>query len=254
MRRALATTFIAALAVASMPGALRAQTESPPASATSPAPLPEIGRTRATSAACAAMRDVVIPAFAGSRRADMRFDAVHADLPAYIQLKSGATDQHVPVSGVNTLESQYAKLGADVASLLRETDGIRKLLDDPRLSPSSTDPVIKALRAQLEQLYAVQQARAAYLSQLMLRESNSLGKNMVGWENPSDFVVPAMPRDPQRRTAPAMTPPPGMPLLNGFEAADRERLESWSASQARTVHATEEQAAKTFYPIAQSCR
>jgi hypothetical protein len=249
MTRALATTFIAAIALAAVPRALGAQTES------SPAPLPEIGRTRATPAACAVMRDVVIPAFAASLRADAKFTAVRDDLPAYVQLKSDYRGQRVAVkSGGITLESQYAKLSTEVASLLQDTAAIRKLLDDPRLSAGSNDPAIKAERERLEELYAAQQARAAYLNQLMLRESTFLAKNTVGWEDPLAFANMHLERDPQHRPTPVMTAPPNMPVLTGFDASDRAKLDEWNVSQARLVHDSEERAAKTFMPFAQACR
>ena len=254
MLRAIAVQVFAAAVFAVATPEVRAQ----PAPTASGAPaLPEIGRTRATTAACAVMRDIVIPSFSAARGADARFDAVRAGAPRYIQLKSDYNSQRVPVKSDGImLESAYNRLSIDTASLLRDTDALRKLLDDPRISASSSDPTVRAEREQLELVYAAQQARANALSELMQRESTYLSKHMVGWEDPAAFsqmnVSPSV--DTPSRPAPAITAHPGMPLLTGFDAADRARLSEWGAALTRMVHASEEQAAKTFLPLAQGCR
>jgi len=251
----MATSLIAAAIASVLPHGAPAQT-APEPSASPAAQLPEIGRVRATSAACAAMRDVVIPAFAAARRADAQFGTVRQDLPRYIQLKADYKSQQDTVkSGGVTLEAQWHKVSSESASLLHETEAIRKLLDDPRLPAQSSDPAIRLERERLEALYAAQQARASYLNQLMQRESASLAKSAVGTEDPLAFPQGQHVQiDPQARPRPASTALPGMPLLNGFDAADRARIEDWSAAQVRAVHETEEQAAKTFLPFAQGCR
>ena len=254
--RAIAAPLLAAMVFAASASASRAQPEpSPPAAPASS--LPEIGRTRATSLACAVMRDIVIRAFAMAQHADARFGAVRTVLPQYIQLKSDYNSQRAPVKSDGImLESQYNRLSIDTASLMRDTDAIRKLLEDPRLSATSTDPAIRQEREQLERLLAAQQARAKYLSELMLRESAYLSKHMVGFEDPGALVtmgiVPNVDTPP--RPLPIVTAPPGMPLLNGFDAADRARVNEWGAAMTSMVHASEEQAAKTFLPLAQGCR
>lgn len=254
--RLIAVPLIAATVLAASASASRAQPE-----ATAPVPaastLPEIGRTRATSLACAVMRDVVIRAFATAQHADARFGAVRTTLPRYIQLKSDYNSQRAPVKSDGImLESQFNRLSIDTASLMRDTDAIRKLLEDPRLSATSSDPTVRQEREQLERLLAAQQARANYLSELMLRESTYLSKHMVGFEDPGALatmgIVPNVDTPP--RPLPKMTAPPGMPLLNGFDAADRARVNEWGAAMTAMVHASEEQAAKTFLPLAQGCR
>ena len=256
MIRASAAFLLAATVFAASASASRAQPDpAPPTAAASS--LPEIGRTRATSLACAVMRDIVIRAFATAQHADARFAAVRTSLPQYIQLKSDYTSQRAPVKSDGImLESQYNRLSIDTASLMRDTDAIRKLLDDPRLSATSSDPTVREERDQLERLLAAQQARAAYLSELMLRESTYLSKHLVGWEDPGGLptigIIPNVDTPP--RPLPKMTAPPGMPLLNGFDAADRARVSEWGAAMTSMVHASEEQAAKTFLPLAQGCR
>ena len=257
MIRAIAAhLLLAAAMVAAATPAVRAQPEPAPAGSSAPA-LPEIGRTRATTAACAVMRDIAIPAFAAAQRGDARFGGLRAGLPRYIQLKSDYNSQRVLVKSDGImLESQYNRLSTDTASLLRETDAIRKLLDDPRLSAASSDPTIREEREQLEHVYAAQQARASVLSQLVLRESTYLSKHLVGYEDPAAFAKMNIKQDVDTppRPLPVITAPPGMPLLSGFDAADRSRIDEWGAAMTRIAHDSEEQAAKTFLPLAQGCR
>jgi hypothetical protein len=255
MIRAIAAPLLAAtmLVVATPPAG--AQPE-PMTSASPASTLPEIGRTRATTSACAFMRDVVVPAFAAAQRADARFGAVRTNLPRYIQLKSDYNSQRAPIKSDGImLESQYSRLSIDTASILREADAIQKLLDDPRLNASSSDPNVREERDQLTRILAAQQARATALSQLVLRESTFLSSHLVGWEDPGAFatmgIKPALDAPP--RPTPKFTAPPGMPLLNGFDAADRSRVDEWSTAMTRMVHTSEEAAAKTFLPFAQGC-
>ena len=87
------------------------------------------------------MRDILIPSFAAAQRADARFGTVRASLPRYIQLKSDYNSQRVPVKSDGImLESQFNRLSIDTASLLRDTEAIKKLLDDPRISGSNGLP------------------------------------------------------------------------------------------------------------------
>jgi hypothetical protein len=256
MMRGIAAPLLAATLFAASAPVAQAQSEGATAAPAATA-LPEIGRTRATSAACAVMRDIVVPAFAAARRADARFESVRANLPRYIQLKSDYNSQRVLVKSDGImLDSQYNRLSIDAASLLRDTDAIKKLLDDPRLSASSNDLVVREEREQLERVYAAQQARASALSELTLRESTYLSKHLVGWEDPAAFaqmnIKPDVDTPP--RPLPKVTAPPGMPLLNGFDAADRVRVGEWGAAMTSIVRTNEEQAAKTFLPLAQGCR
>jgi hypothetical protein len=254
--RTRAGLLLAAAFFAAAPPVVSAQMEAAPATP-SPSALPEIGRTRATTAACAVMRDILIPSFAAAQRADARFGVVRTSLRRYVQLKSDYNGQRAPVKSDGVmLESQFNRLSVDAASLLQEADAIRKLLDDPRIAAGSNDPVIREEREQLERVYATQQARANALSELMLRESTYLAKNLVGWEDPAAFAQMNLPKiaNAPPRPAPKFTAPPGMPLLNGFDAADRSRVDEWSAAQTRIARAGEEQAAKTFLPLAQRCR
>jgi hypothetical protein len=259
--RLLATACAAlALAVAVAPPGPSAQvTPEPSASPAARAPLPEIGRIRATSAACAAMRDLVIPAFAAARRADMRFTETQKRLPNYGEIVADPLNQ----SGI-VRESALHRLSMDAATLLQESQQIAKLLGDPRLSSTVTDPAVVAERARLQELYAAQQTRAAILSEFTQRESMALARANVGMEGngafsgrgktglaPAAQSVDALPGSP----LPATSAQPGMPLLNGdFPALNRRQMSEWGNVAAKIVHDAENDAAKTFLPLANGCR
>lgn len=254
MTRAIAVSLVALAVVASAPSRLVAQVPVTPSS-----PLPEIGRIRATSAACAAMRDLVIPAFAAARRADMRFTQTQQRLPKYGEIVADPSNQ----SGI-VRESALHRLSMDAASLLQESQQIAKLLGDPRLSKDVTDPAVVAERARLQELYAAQQTRAAILSEFTQRESMALARANVGMEDHGAFAgrgrtstapagqsVDALPGPP----LPATSAQPGMPLLNAqFPDLNRGQMSDWGNTAAKLVRDAENDAAKTFLPLANGCR
>jgi hypothetical protein len=53
---------------------------------------------------------------------------------------------------------------------------------------------------------------------------------------------------------PQLTAPPNMPLRSGIGIADKHAMEDWGTTLHTYVRKAENEAAKTFYPIAQSCR
>jgi len=219
-----------------------------------PAPtLPEIGRVRAARPACTAMRDLIIPSFAAARRADVRFAQTRARLPQYVEF---AADPEHRTDVFR--ESALSRLDADATAILQETLVLNRALGDPRFK-DNTDPQVDAERAQLQQLYNTQQARANQLQQFVMRQRNAIAKN--GMEDPGAFRGrnggPTTLIDNARVPAPmpALTAPPGMPLLSGrIPMADKAAINDWSGSMAAAVRASENQAARTFLPIAQSCR
>ena len=221
----------------------------------SPSPaLPEIGRTRANSPACAAMRDLVAPSFAAAVRGDARFAETRTRLPGYVRLAADPVDKKSVLR-----EGALSKLGADAASLMQEALVIKKALADPRLPLGSSDPQIATERAQLEQLYAVQQARASLLNQYVLRESTSMSIKLVGMEDSGAFGTPLTLEDYKvehlpGKPLPAVTGPPGMPMLSGaFVALDARQVNEWGAAIAQAVRAKENEAAKAFISIAATC-
>jgi hypothetical protein len=257
MPHVLATTAALAIAFATVPapkptpfplGTLQPfGTETAP-----PAPtLPEIGRVRALRPACTAMRDLIIPSFAAARRADVRFAQTRVRLPQYVEF---AADPEHRTDVFR--ESALSRLDADATAILQETLVLNRALGDPRFK-DNTDPQVDAERAQLQQLYNTQQARANQLQEFVMRERNAIAKN--GMEDPGAFGRQRGPTtliDAARVPAPmpALTAPPGMPLLSGRIAmADKAAINDWSGSMAAAVRASENQAARAFLPIAHSC-
>jgi hypothetical protein len=219
-----------------------------------PAPvqnLPEIGRVRANSPVCAAMRDLIIPSFAAARRADARFSETRVRLPKYIAIADDPehrTDVY--------RESALSKIDADATKILNETLVLNKALGDPRFK-DPTDPQVIAAKNQLQQLYATQQARANQLQEFVMRQRNEIAKNGIG-----DNHAFASRNQPMRTAdtatltpPPSLKAPPGMPLINGKIAmADQASLNEWSGNMAAAVRKSENMAAQAFLPIAQSCR
>lgn len=271
MRRAVATTFIAAIAVmlpCGAPAQVAPAQTAPQPSASPAAQIPEIGRVRATSAACAVMRDLVIPAFAATQRADARFAETRKRLPQLADLLGAYYHQRAKVKSDGVfLEAAVTRLGVDSANLLNEAATIRKLLDDPRLRDTQ-DSSVQAERAALQQVYEMQQARASALNEFTTRQSVELGRDNVGME--SDFLKTGKQImaqvDPDRtgeqpgRSVPSPIPAPtisaraGMPLITGLEARDRAGLDEWAAGVQSAVRQSENQASRTLLSIAQGCR
>ena len=257
MPHVLATTAALAIAFATAPtpkpapfplGTLQPFGTETPAPA---ANLPEIGRVRANSPVCAAMRDLVIPSFAAARRADARFTETRVRLPKYIEI----ADDPEHRSDVYR-ESALSKLDADATKILNETLVMNKALGDPRFK-DPTDPQVIAAKNQLQQLYATQQARANQLQEFVMRQRNEIAKNGIGDNSAfaSRRQPPRLPDDNQVKPPPSLKAPAGMPLINGKIAmADMQSLNEWSGQMAAAVRASENLAAQTFLPIAQSCR
>ncbi len=258
MPHVLATTAALAIAFATVPtpkptpfpiGTLQPfGTETTPAPAPPPASgLPEIGRVRAATPACAAMRDLVIPSFAAARRADVRFAQTRVRLPQYVEYMSD------PEHRTDVFrESALAKLDADASAILNETLVLNRALGDSRFK-NPTDPQVAAEKAQLQQLYNTQQARANQLQEFVTRQRVAIAKN--GIDDDSAFQRKA-PQGitPPTEPIPALTAPPGMPVLSGRIAmADKAVINDWSGQMIAAVRASENQAAKTFLPIAHSC-
>jgi hypothetical protein len=212
--------------------------------------LPNIGRTRSVTPACAAMRDIVVPSFAAAVRADQRFVETRKRLPNYADL----VDDPEHSNDVYRLSALH-KLGQDAASLMQEAQTISKLLGDPRISEVNTDPQVMAERRQLQALSGAQVTRANLINECVRREQVATAK--LGMDDNSAFA----PRNsanypgPLHTSAPApqMTAPPNMPLRSGIALADKRAMEDWGTTLHTYVRQAENQAAKTFYPIAKSC-
>ena len=215
-------------------------------------PLPNIGRTRSVSRACAAMRDLIVPSFAAAIRSDKRFAETRKRLPNYADI--GADPLHKDDAFQQMLLS---RLDADASTLLQEAKVINDALGDPRIAADASDPQVMAERRSLQQLYESQMTRANLLNEFVMREHFSTAKQ--GIDDNSAFRarnaanlsgVASTPPIP----IPSLTAPPGMPLRSVIPMADKNLLSEWSGNIEKYVRKNENEAAKTFYTIAQTCR
>jgi len=238
--------LVIALAAAPTPTPFAIGTFEPFAPST--APLPEIGRTRANRPACAAMRDLVIPAFAAARRSDVRFEQTRKRLPDYAELVSDP--MHRPEI---YRESALARLDEDATSLLTESLVISKALGDPRFANNGDADVVAEKRA-LQQLYEAVQSRANILNEFVIRQRVAIAKSGFDTDPSAMGGRRNLPARPTDQPLPALTAPPGMPLLQGNTLSDKRQMNEWSRDMSVMVRSSENQAAKTFLPIAQRCR
>ncbi len=263
----LAPTFAVVIALAAVPSFAAAPSPAPtpfpigtlaPFGAPTPAPafsLPEIGHVRSATPACAVMRDLIIPSFAAARRADARFALTRPKLPQYAALVDDPehrTDIY--------RESALARIDSDADALLKETLIINKALGDPRISADSKDPQVMAERKALQELYDTEKVRANLLTEFVIRQKVAIATNGIDTTNQafgtrnSNMQQPQAPLTAPPMPDPTLTAPPGMPLLNGNDLADRQQISQWGADLTAAVAYSENRAAKTFLPIAQSCR
>jgi hypothetical protein len=218
-----------------------------PLAAPTERPLPEIGRTRANTPACAAMRDLVIPSFTAARRADARFAETRDKLPKYAELINDPQTAHTVFR-----QAALARIDADATALLQESLAISKALGDPRLSADSKDPQVQAERAGLRELFETQQARANLLTEFVTRERIATATD--GMEDTGGL---------RGRNQPAPTPTPitstpkqipNMPLLVGSMFSDKQAFKDWGNDISAFVRTSENTAAKTFITVAKTCR
>ena len=220
----------------------------PPASS----PLPEIGRTRGVNRACAAMRDIIIPSFAAAVRADTRFAETRKRLPNYTDI---AND---PVHKDDAFQQMMLeKLGADASTLLQEALILNKALGDPRIAADVNDPQVMAERRSLQQLYEAQKVRANLLNEFVMRERAATAKQGIDDDsafrarNTTNFSGGV---SPPPLTIAELKAPPGMPMRSRIPMADKNSVQDWGTSLATYVRKNENEAAKTFYSIAKTCK
>jgi hypothetical protein len=214
--------------------------------------LPEIGRTRSITPACAAMRDLIIPSFQAALRADQRFAETRKRLPTYVDYSTDPSHRD-DAFGQMVLH----KLDADVSALLQESLVLNKALGDPRLSADNKDPQVVAERRAMQQLYDSQQTRANLLSEFVIRERAASARQGIDDGGAFQSRLTTNVNSPVLRSPaplPALTAPPGMPLRSGIPMADKNAVTDWSTSIAVYVRKNENDAARTFYRIAQGCR
>ncbi len=227
----------------------------PPMPDTSPQPqassnIPEIGRVRAISPACGAMRDLVIPAFKAAKEADGHFDNVSKNLPEYV--KAIADDSKYNPEPPAIREFRLAKLSMDNTKMLQNAKVIADALGDRRLADTSDIAVI-AERKQLEALYESQITRASELNQFVMREQNTVALRGVG---DTDAFKGRRGGQPLQTPEPRETTTPlGMPKLNGrIGYADAESIRDWTGQISASVKSNEEAVSRTFFSIAKNCQ
>ncbi len=214
-----------------------------------PPPLPNIGHVRSATPACSAMRDLIIPSFAAAQRSDVRFEATRKALPNYAELISD------PLHRADIYrESALARLDGDATKLLEEALLISKALGDARFANKNDADVVAEKRA-LEQLYQTVQARANTMTEFVTRQRVAIAKNGID-TGASAFVGGRFQGQPTIAPVPmpVLTAPPGMPLLQGNNLSDKQSMNQWSGDMSAAVRYSENEAARTFLPIAQKCR
>lgn len=259
----VAASFVAAAVVAVAAAAAAAPVPSPaatpfvlgtfqpvPPAGSAAAPLPDIGRTRSVSPGCAAMRDLVIPSFAAALRADKKFAETRKRLPNYAEIADDPMHKDDAFR-----ESILHQLGRDASTLMEEALVLNRALGDPRIAADNKDPQVVAQRRGLQELYVGQVTRANLLNEFVMREQMAVAKR--GIDDNSAFTsrnaagtLAAAPDMP----VPSFTAPPNMPVRSGISIADRNSLNDWGASLSVFVRKSENEAAKTFIPIARTCR
>jgi len=215
-------------------------------------PLPNIGRTRAVNRACAAMRDLIVPSFEAALRADQRFVETRKRLPNYADIANDPSHQD---DGFRQM--LLSKLDRDAAAMMQESLVLNKALGDPRIAANVDDPQVIAERKALQQLYEAQQLRANLLNEFTIREHAATAKQ--GIDDGGAFRSRASTNysggvSPPPAPNPSLTAPPGMPLRSLNPLADRNSLQDWGTVLNTYVRTNENQAAKTFYTIAKTCR
>ena len=246
--------LVAALAFQPVPGSLYTPAPPTPIPLATPVPnLPEIGRVRSQLPPCAVMRDLVIPSFEAARRADARFDKTSKTLPLYART---VDDRESKYSAVH--EMYLSRLSQDVANYYEDTQKIAKALRDPRFDRRTPDPQVQAERDELQHLYDVQQARANLLSQFVLREQRDVAVNTnndnSGFASRTGANTLQQPPLPLSAPVPSSTARPiDRPVLTGNSVQDEQYMRDWSQGVAASIRYSENEAAKTFYPIAVNC-
>ena len=211
--------------------------------------IPEIGRVRAISPACGAMRDLVIPSFKAAKEADGHFENVSKNLPEYV--RAIADDSKYNPEPPSIREFRLAKLAMDNTKMLQNAKVIADALGDRRLANTS-DPAVIAERQQLQTLYDFQITRASELNQFVMREENTVALAGVGGDGGAfrGRMQPQATPEPRETSTPL-----GMPKLNGrIGFADAASIRDWTGQITAAVKGNEEAAARTFFSIAKSCQ
>jgi hypothetical protein len=250
------------LVTAAVLSSVAADPASPAPGASAPAQLPEIGRVRVNSPACAAMHDLVIPSFAAFLRTNQRFteyadalakgaESSAPEHPAYFsQNRDQRSADVVPVM-------HASRAGQSLSLMFRELKRVSDALGDPRLARDSADPAVQTERAALTMMYEAQMQRLAILSEKAIRGNAAAGKNDLDLQDNGAFAnanAPsadsvAKPFEPDRVVA------PGESLYRapiGFIA--KADAKAWSAGLATQIAQRMNDGSRMLLPIAGGCR
>jgi len=211
--------------------------------------LPEIGRVKAVSPACAIMHDLIIPAFAAVRRADDHFALASKAVPAYFGALNDTDVGDDPTDNArfgSDSGRQLAHVDQALSGMLREAQLVDSALKDPRFAASSDDPKIAAEQTELQNVLNAQLARASILSEFAMRQNMTQLKRGLapvgGRARPS---VQSAPRPP--------TPIVGQPDINGL-SNDATASKDWVKTIDSVVHYREYNAANAFIDLAKDCQ
>lgn len=219
-------------------------TPTPAPSASPGFAFPEIGRVRATTPACAVMRDLITPSYAASMRADIRFAKIRKMFPKLVEIVDDRNERTGPRHAM-----LVAELDREAQTLRDEALVLNRALGDPRFV-RPTDPQLVAEKRELQQLYDTQSGRANLIFELVAREQVAIMRSGMGTD-PNSAGAQSVPTPyAQGTTAPFGMPPP----LRGNELTDRQALDDWAGDIAVQVRASEHRMAAALLPIAQSCR
>ncbi|MDP9104622.1 MAG: hypothetical protein M3N49_01690, partial [Candidatus Eremiobacteraeota bacterium] len=135
--------------------------------------LPEIGRVRAATPACAVMRDLIAPAYAASMRADVRFAKIRKGFPKYVDVADDRNDRYGARHAMI-----IAELDRDAQALRDDALVLNRALGDPRLV-RPTDPQVIAEKRELQQLYDHQSGRANSIFEFVTREQAAIMRSGI---------------------------------------------------------------------------
>ncbi len=216
-----------------------------------PSPLPEIGRTRSTSRACTAYRELVMPSLSAVLRADARFGQARDHLSAYGERLDDTFHEGGALSRALDL------IDRDGLAMLQETLVLNRALGDRRLADPS-DPQLREERTALQQLYDAESDRAWLLVNFS-RSAKFRQLRLVGSKDPFTAVGPnAGDAGPDQGATPAPDPKPtadnGFPQLSGIGQADKRALAGWSTELGETVRSAELGVAPALVSLSRGCR
>jgi len=256
--------------VALLTGAPSQEASQTPAPAVAPLDLTEIGRTKASIPACSALRSLIAPSFDAAVRADKEFGEAAGNFAQYAVARVDATtlptnvtkanDKQMPTKLVTPdqetarPESLLARLDTELSRMQKDILKIGGALGDPRLAEERTDPVIVTERQQLQNLYEVELARINSMTMFLQKESLRLTKQRFA-EDQCHVEGPNCDVHATPPASPSVTGQPfDQPSLTFNAMNDKQSIANWTGGLAAQTRAIENNAARTFLAVGESCR